>query len=205
MKGRKGQRMSVVTIVSAMLVLIGVLVSIFFKDANKFVTLITTLTAVVGAFAIYIQIRKSKLIDQSSFTIEISKYLYEIEEISTLIQKLGRSDVVEGKQYVAKEEDRPSILKYLNYLKTLSTLVDSKVVSIETINDVFAYEFFIIMNNKSIQNMEIRPFSQFYQDIFRLYKKWIAFRKKEHSEILMSETSLEKTPEYQNFLKGGNA
>lgn len=200
---RKG-RVGIVTIISSILVLIGVIVSFIFEDVDKMVTMVTTITAVIGAFAIYVQIRKSKLIGQSSFTIEMSKYLYEIEEISDLIHKLGRSDVVENKQYVITEKDRPGVLKYLNYLKTIATLINSKVVSIETINDVFAYEFFIIVNNKSVQDLEIRPYSQFYQDLFMLYKKWHKFRMKEGTSIVGEESDLILTPEYQAFLKGGS-
>ena len=199
---RKG-RINIVTIISSILVLIGVIVSLFMEDVNEFVTMITTITAVIGAFAIYVQIRKSKLIGQSSFTIEMSKYLYEIEEISDLIHKLGKADVVENKQYVITEKDKPATLKYLNYLKTIATLVNSKVVNIETINDVFAYEFFIIVNNKSVQDQEIRPYSMFYQDLFMLYKKWQDFRLKEGTSIVGKETNLELIPEYQEFLKGG--
>ena len=73
---RKG-RSQIITIISLIIVFIALVVAYFFDATNKMVTITATITAVVGVFAVYIQIRKSKLIGQSSFTIEISKYFYE--------------------------------------------------------------------------------------------------------------------------------
>lgn len=197
------RRSYIITVISVILVIIGVIVTFFFKDANELVTLITTLTAIVGAFAVYIQIRKSKIVDQSSFTIEISKYFYEIPEIADLIHKLGRSSDIEGKQYVVTQTERQLVIKYLNYIKTLATLLDSKVITIETLNNVFAYEFFIILNNKSLQDLEIRQFAPFYYDIFSLYKKWSHYKNKLGEEVPCNETSLTLVPEYQEWLSKG--
>ena len=87
------------------------IIAYFFDTDSKLVTLTATLTAVVGVFAVYIQIRKSKLIGQSSFTIEISKYFYEVPGISPLVHKLGRAADVEDSEYVVKESDHSVLIK----------------------------------------------------------------------------------------------
>ena len=199
------RRSHIVTIISVLLVIIGLVVTLFFKDANELITLITTLTAIVGAFAVYIQIRKSKIVDQSSFTIEISKYFYEIPEISDLVHKLGKSSDVDGVEYQIKQSERQLVIKYLNYIKTLATLLESKVITVETLNNVFAYEFFMILNNKSLQELEIRQFAAFYYDIFEMYEKWSTYKQKLGEEIPCEDTALSNLPEYKEYFgKGGS-
>ena len=200
---KRKSRGHLISIIGLILVFIGVAVSSFFDVTGAIVTLVATLTAVIGAFAVYIQIRKSKLIGQSSFTIEISKYLYEIPGLTDFVHKLGRASDVEKREYVIKEEDKKILIKYLNYIKTVSVLVEEKTITIETLNNVFAYEFFIVVNNKSVQETEIQPFHECYQDIFQLYDKWTTFLRRHKMEVLHEEHSLSELPEYKAFFEGG--
>ena len=197
---RRIGRSHLITIISAILVLIGLIVSFIYKDTNKMITLITTLTAVVGAFAVYIQIRKSKLIGQSSFTVEISKYFYDVPGMNSFVHKLGRAADVDNTEYEVKKEERPILIKYLNYLKTMATLVNEHVLSIETLNNVFAYEFFIVVNNKSVQELELQPYSEFYSEIYDLYEDWTKYRKKHNLPELSDEHPLDKLPEYRKYV-----
>lgn len=200
-KTGKGQ---MVTIVSLMLVFVGVIVSFFFDTSNEIIETITTITAVISAFAIYIQIRKTKSVGQASFTIEISKYFYEVPGMAGFIHKFGRSNYSYNKSYIVTNEDQPILIKYLNYIKTLATLVKENVVTIQTLNNVFAYEFFVVLNNKSVQDIEIIPFEKFYHDIFDLFDAWQTYRVKHGFEILHEEDSLGNLDVYQNYIKGGN-
>ena len=197
-KKGKGQ---IGTIIGLFLVAIGVIVTLFFDNSGMIVSLIATLTAVIGAFAIYIQIRKSKLIGQSSFTIEISKYLYEIPGLTEFIHKLGRSSDVDGVPYVVNQSEMPILIKYLNYIKTIAFLVEEKTVTIETLNNVLAYEFFIVINNKSVQELEIKPFADYYHDIFELYNEWTKFLKKNNKDILYGDVALSNLDEYKRYFK----
>ena len=201
---RKG-RSQIVTIISLILVFIALAISYFFDEASELVTITATLTAVIGVFAVYIQIRKSKLIGQSSFTIEISKYFYEVPGLRSLVHKLGRNIDVEHKEYVVKQSERPILIKYLNYIKTLATLVEEKVLTIETLNTVLAYEFFIVLNNKSVQKLEIAPFANCYYDIFELYYKWTEYRKKRNLEELSPTHALSNLKEYKEYIYKGEA
>ena len=198
---RRKSKFSLVTILGLILVFIGVIVSFFYDEDGIMVSLIATLTAVIGAFAIYIQNRKSKLIGQSSFTIEISKYLYETPGLTEFIHKLGRASDVEGEPYVVTQKDRPLVIKYLNYIKTIAFLVDEKTVTIETLNNVFAYEFFIVVNNKSIQDLEIKDFAECYYDVFDLYDKWTKYLIKHKKKILHNKFALSNMSEYKKYFK----
>lgn len=198
---RRKSRGQLVSVIGLTLVFISVVVSSFFDGSGKIVSTIATVTAIIGAFAIYVQIRKSKLIGQSSFTIEISKYLYEIPGLTDFVRKLGRSEDVNGVEYTVPISEHKILIKYLNYIKTLASLVEEKTVNIETLDNVFAYEFFIVVNNKSVQELEIKPFARFYHDVFLLYDKWIRYIKKQNRSILHEENSLANLEEYKAFME----
>ena len=197
MRKRNINKNHIITIVSAILVLIGIVVSVYLRGTNKTLTLITTLTAIIGAFAIYMQIRKSKLIGQSSFTMAISQYFYDVPGMTEFVHKLGRATDVDNKEYVVTKKDKTTLIKYLNYLKTMATLVNQNVINIETLNSVFAYEFFIVVNNKSVQKLELTTNNSKYMDIYELYHKWHKYRVKHHLEIMCEESALNTTSEYK--------
>lgn len=200
MKKNKNQN---ITRIACLLIILSGLITLFvFETGGKLLSLVATLTTVIGIFSVYIQMRKSKHVGQSAFTLEISKYLYEMPEIPEFIHRLGRASDVDNVEYIVKESERRLLIKYLNYLKTIAALVDEKTVSIETLNKVFAYEFFIIVNNKSVQTMELQPFSCHYEDLFRLYDSWTRYLKSHHLDILHQENALSNIPEYKKYIGG---
>lgn len=198
---KKKGKPQIATIICLIIAFITLSIAYFFDNASKLVSITATITAVIGVFAVYIQIRKSKLIGQSSFTIEISKYFYEVPGLSDLVHKLGRASDVDNSEYIITQEERPILIKYLNYLKTIATLVDEKVISIDTLNNVFAYEFFIVLNNKSVQKLEIAPFSEFYLDVFELYYKWNNYRIKKKLPTLHNQNVLSNLDEYKKYIE----
>lgn len=200
---RKG-RSQIITIISLIIVFIALVVAYFFDATNKMVTITATITAVVGVFAVYIQIRKSKLIGQSSFTIEISKYFYEVPGLADLVHKLGRASDVDDSEYVIKQKDKPVLITYLNYIKTVATLVEEKIVDVETLNNVFAYEFFIVLNNKSVQQLELELFPEFYLEVFELYLKWDKYRDKKGFEKIHGMNLLSDSSVYKKYINKEN-
>ena len=129
---------------------------------------------------------------------------YEIPELAQMARKIGKELDINNKSYVFKKTDLPILIKYLNYMKTICSLVEGNVVTIETLNNFLAYEFFSVINNKSVQKLEIVPFAHCYHDIFVLYDKWSRYRKKHKQTILCEEQSLDNLLEYQEFIKGRN-
>lgn len=199
----KKQRKSYIALfISGIIVLIGIIVIFLLEESGKFIRLFATLSTVIGVFSVYIQIRKSKLVGQAAFTIEISKYLYELPELPDFIHRLGRSSDVMNVEYKVSEEERTILIRYLNYIKTIAALVKEKAVDIETLNKVFAYEFFIIINNKSVQEMELIPFSHCYHDIFYLYNEWTTYLNKHGFETLHDESALLLVDVYQDYIGG---
>ena len=46
------------------------------------------------------------------------------------------------------------------------------MLRISAVNDLMAYRFFIAVNNPVAQELELKPFKDYYKGIFKLYPVW---------------------------------
>lgn len=166
-------------------------------------TIITTITAIIGAFAIWFQMKRERDINEAEFIMNYNISFIENPEYVELEQKLERyRKVVEAGGNVEKlgeiltEENQQTVVNYLVYHEALAVFVKKRVLSIDSIDDLFAYRFFLVMNNPEIQRKELCPEVLYYHGCFWLHKKWTEYRRKKGLYIMLEETSLEKTDEY---------
>lgn len=167
-------------------------------------TVITTITAIIGAFAIWFQMKRERDINEAEFILNYNTSFIENGEFELLEQKLEkyRKYIEEGSNKesipnIIDDESRQIVINYLVYHEALAVFVKKGALSIESIDDLFAYRFFLIMNNLEVQREELCPESIYYQGCFWLYKKWSEYRKKKNLYILLEETALEKTDVYK--------
>lgn len=160
-------------------------------------TVITTITAIVGAFAIWFQMKRERDINEAEFVMNYNTSFIENHEFVTLEQKLEkyRKAIETGLDAdenfsIISDDNRQIVINYLVYLEALAVFVKKGVLSIKSIDDLFAYRFFLIMNNPEIQEKEIYPEKQYYQGCFWLHDKWTKYRKKKKLYILLDDTAL---------------
>lgn len=169
-------------------------------------TIITTVTAIIGAFAIWFQMKRERDINEAEFIMNYNISFIENPEYVELEQKLEKYRKViesggnpEDAEEIMTEENQQIVVNYLVYHEALAVFVKKRVLSIDSIDDLFAYRFFLIMNNPEIQRKELCPEAQYYHGCYWLHKKWTEYRKKKGLYILLEDTSLEKTDEYSRF------
>lgn len=169
-------------------------------------TIITTITAIIGAFAIWFQMKRERDIKEAEFIMNYNISFIDNPEYVELEHKLEKyRKIIEagGKpgdtEKIITEENLQTVINYLVYHEALAVFVKKRVLSIDSIDDLFAYRFFLIMNNPEIQKKELCPEAQYYHGCFWLHKKWTEYRKKKGLYILLEDTSLEKTDEYNRL------
>ncbi len=84
-------------------------------------------------------------------------------------------------------KDRQALVNYLVHLEAVAALVNNHVLRLGAINDLVAYRFFIALNNPSVQEWEIKPYSDYYSGCIKLYKKWKDILRRKHIPIPMEE------------------
>lgn len=171
-------------------------------------TIITTVTAIIGAFAIWFQMKRERDINEAEFIMNYNISFIENPEYVELEQKLEKyRKVIEAggnpddAEEIITEENQQTVVNYLVYHEALAVFVKKRVLAIDSIDDLFAYRFFLIMNNPEIQRKEICPEAQYYHGCYWLHKKWTEYRKKKGLYILLEDTSLEKTDEYSRLTR----
>lgn len=169
-------------------------------------TIITTVTAIIGAFAIWFQMKRERDINEAEFIMNYNISFIENPEYVELEQKLEKYRKViesggnpEDAEEIITEENQQTVVNYLVYHEALAVFVKKRVLAIDSIDDLFAYRFFLIMNNPEIQTKELCPEAQYYHGCYWLHKKWTEYRKKKDLYILLEDTSLEKTDEYSRL------
>ena len=90
------------------------------------------------------------------------------------------------------ENDIVKIVSYLTFLETFWTMYQRGIISISMINDLFANRFFMMITNKSIQELKLVKEYDKYQNIRQLEQVWRKFRIDNKLENLYSFNSLNK-------------
>ncbi len=183
-----------IPVISTVLIAMGMFGSLLLEEriANRIVGIITACTAIVGAIALYYQLKRDKNINEASFLTGYSQQFYETYDCADLMNELEKCRI--DPDYVLDTEKYyQKIVGYLEWLETLSALVNSGLLSFSKIDDVLSYRYFLIVNNKQVQNHELIANREFYRGIYKMYPKWEGYKRKRNYPIVMEETSLSKT------------
>ena len=75
-------------------------------------------------------------------------------------------------KYAMENKKHQHLVNYLVHLEGVAALVNNGVLRISAINDLMAYRFFIAVNNPVVQELELKPFKEYYKGIYKLYPEW---------------------------------
>ena len=191
---RSASKISFISIILISLSLIAL--SVFDVINDTFVSLITIITAVVGAFGIWLELNKEQEINQASFILSINSDFYALGGKGTMytadLEKMLDEDFSGVKKLELKKEHQVMVVQYLVWVKTLSSLINRRMIKISAIDDLFSYKFFVAVNNAQIQEMELIPYKAAYRGIYKAHKLWKKYREKRGLEIYNESTDLSK-------------
>ena len=192
---------SIIVIISTALLVIGVAVSSFLTQYSSTISsVVTTITAIIGAVALYIQFKKDKEIDQASFMIEFHESFYSIDGNSEILNILDEQANGNFKDDLTDKKYYKSIMGYLGWIRTLCSLIENDVLEIKKIDEIFSYKFFALTNNKQVQDVELVTNSKYYEIVYRVHQKWMDYKRKNNKSIVFENTSLDKALCYQQML-----
>ena len=68
-------------------------------------------------------------------------------------------------------------------------------------DNIMAYRFFIIVNNKQVQNNELVDYATNYRGTYYLYDKWFKYEKKRGLPVPLENEGLHLTKNYEENIK----
>ena len=187
-------RNKLLTISSAFLLLISLALGMILEDdlSARLFEVITVLTAVVGAVALFIQFKKDKQVNEASFLMDFGASFYDSYDCADFVYYLDEY-ATNGTEF-SYEEHTAIIVRYMQWVEAIGSIIDSGAASIESIDRVLGYRFFIATNNRIIQENELIPYRFYYMGTFELYEKWYKYRKEHHLPVPLEENSLHLQP-----------
>ena len=190
-----------ITIACVLLIILGLFGSLLLSTeiADRIISIITTATAVVGAVALFFQFKRDKNLNEAGFLLEYSQQFYSTYGCKELMNELENCRVKPGYK-LDVEKHYKEIVGYLEWLETLSSLVNSGLVQIPKIDNVMSYRYFLIVNNKQIQEAELMVNREFYRSIYCLYPAWVEYKRKNHLPVIFEENDLSKTDGFKETI-----
>ena len=132
-------------------------------------TVLTTLTAIIGAYAIWWQLKREKDLKEAEFIMNYNTAFIgnpELTEIEKALEGYRKTG-----EFEFPESQRQSVINYLVYHEALAAMIFRGVLNIKNIDDLFMYRFFLAVKNPVIQKEEMCPEAQYYKGCLKLYKK----------------------------------
>ncbi len=189
----------------AIFIIILLLASTLLLEENigsRIVTIITVGTALIGAVALFIQYKRDKNISQATFILEYAKYFYSLNGVEDTMSKLDKYRL--GNKDIVKNLNDNGVINYLFWCEELSTLFQEGIIDFKTIDNLFSYNFFLITNNKYIQETELVPQAEFYKGIYYLHQEWTKYKKQTNQSVINPDESLDKVEIYSTYAKKGD-
>ncbi|GHV95499.1 hypothetical protein AGMMS50293_18190 [Spirochaetia bacterium] len=163
---------------------------VYIKQDNWIVTTITTLTTVVGVFAVWLQMQKGKKLNEGEFILNLRKQFVDNPHIYQMTVKLEKYERSDKKNNPFSEDDISDIATYMTFFEVMYLLIKRNIIKLFMVDLLFAFHFFILINNERIQELELIPCQDYYIDVYKLYYEWITFRKKKGLPIFLEDNSI---------------
>ncbi len=193
---------SLIVIIATALIVVGVIVTSFITDFSSVISsVVTTVTAIIGAVALYLQFKKDKEVNQASFMVSFHETFYSNPTNVEILDILDEHSLDNYTNNLTDPKYYKHIMTYMGWIRTLCALIENKVLDFDAIDEIFAFKFFGFTNDKQIQDAELVSHKQFYKLIYRVHKKWLAYRKSHGKYIAFEETSLDKFKGYDEMTK----
>ena len=197
------KRNSLIITIAIFVIVISLTLSLFIENeiGSKITEIVTLITALVGAIALFVQFKKDKDLNQATFIMEFSKAFFDSYNCKEVFLEINRIYGSEDEDSFDFKKYESSIIDYLLWIESLSAVVMDNVVSIKNIDRALNFRFFVLANNKTVQQNELVKYKQLYKGTYALYDLWYKYRKKKHLEIPREDNSLHLTEGYNENLK----
>jgi len=150
---------------------------------SKISATLTTITTIVGFISVFYEMKRSADIDECNFILETYKHF--TADSSQAIDRISKKfdDEFIGKDSKISDKDRGDIIEYLQFFELLASLIEKDSISIVDIDRLYGYSFFVAVNNKKVQELELVPYKDYYEGIYIIYPKWVEYRRKHNKKI----------------------
>ena len=175
------------------------LIAHYSDNISDMSTILTTITALIAAVTFWMQLKRTENLDEANFIMSLNDQFISNDEMTRIEHALevyynqefeGRSEGSLDLVLERGHEDCQRLINYLVYMEGLAALIQRNVLHLGVIDDLFAYRFFIAVNNPIVQKFELLPYANYYQGCFELSKMWTKEWRKSGRPIPLDQYAL---------------
>ncbi len=174
--------------------------------ASLIAALIEGMIACVATSLVFYQLKigneaekQQSNINEASFIAQYNQAFIQDPNMWQVERLLEEASEGKAATPIITDENRQTFINYLVYLESVAPLILTDVLKLSHVDDLFAYRFFLAMNNPEVQRDQLFQYPDYYRGCFKLYDKWKKYRVDNAFPILQEETGLDKWPYHKAF------
>ncbi len=174
---------------------IAFLVAFLFVGVSPLKDIISTSTGLIAAVMVWLQLKRTERLNESAYIKDFNNQFITNKDMTKVEHALelyynqmisGVENPILQLNLNRESDDCQCLINYLVYLESLASVIQQGVMHIESIHNLFAYRFFIAVNNPVVQMFEIYPYAEYYQGIFFLSDYWASICEKKDTKFSMT-------------------
>lgn len=162
---------------------------------------ISTTIALIGSVTFWMQLRRSENLNEASYMMNLNNQFINNKEMTAVEHELELyftksltakdiSEVSLGLELDREKVEYQKLINYLVHMEGLAAIVQRDVLHLDVIDDLFAYRFFIAVNNPVVQELELLPYAKFYQGCYKLSEMWTKKWRAENRVVPLDQYAL---------------
>ena len=163
-------------------------IMIYFLNEN-ISNAITATTAIIGAIAIWYQLKKDHDIAKAEFIFNLNTTFSNDEKITFIYNKF--KEFRDDNSLVFSPEDGRKMGDYIMYFEIINYLINDNIINIIMVDKLFTSRFFIMSNNPYVHKYQLNS-PAFTSPIYELYCRWYNYRIKLGKGIPYAKFALHK-------------
>ena len=171
---------------------------ISYSNQSNMIQYASLLSAVLGVVLLAAEIYQSRKITEADFIADLNTSFVTNEDYKhayTLFEEYDFENLPD------LELKNIYISNYLTFFETFQLLIDRGTLTIDMLDDLFGYRFFIAMHNPYVQKKKLVKSPENFRNLYRLEKEWSDYRRKTGRPIFHEEYSLEKMVDPETYKK----
>ena len=204
-KHRAFRFLTIIIGIALFVTMISLIESLLKFSSDTISLVVSTLEAgglIVSLFIAIQQLSDSKEIARADFLVELNNSFINNEgnlQLYTALQDCvdnkcchKNSCGTEGKCVV----DLPKVVvsNYLTFFETVYLLICNGVITLEMIDDLFAYRFFLAIHSEFVQQQKLATQPENFKNIFCLEYKWLKYRRETAHKIDSADSVYHRLP-----------
>ncbi len=157
-----------------------------------------SIVTIVGILFIAWQVADTRRFTRSQLLNDLEKESKEYRHVYVLIT----GPWIVAQEVSPQEEQLHDIFDCLGFFERIKVLLDNRVIDMPTVDRLFGYRFFLLVNNPNVQKFALYPDGHDFTTVFALHKQWTQYRQSRKEEITYNETDLPlfNPKEYDEFI-----